>query len=97
MAEAMINNKFTQATIPALSLDSSGSHQQIYRENRTTPHEQVPSVPVFKETRFSKVVEFDIPNPYKRQRASAEITAQNVTLGMFFFLCLISCGRSVES
>jgi hypothetical protein len=83
----MINNKFMQATIPALSLDSStgGSHhpQHIYRGNVRTAANEMPPAPVLKETRFSKVVEFDIPNPCKRQRASAEITAQNVTLGMY--------------
>eukprot|EP00557_Chaetoceros_sp_GSL56_P013060 CAMPEP_0176480944 /NCGR_PEP_ID=MMETSP0200_2-20121128/2551_1 /TAXON_ID=947934 /ORGANISM="Chaetoceros sp., Strain GSL56" /LENGTH=575 /DNA_ID=CAMNT_0017877105 /DNA_START=224 /DNA_END=1951 /DNA_ORIENTATION=- len=70
-----------------MSLDSSNGHYQIYRGNRTTTANEVPTGvhPALKETRFSKVVEFDIPDPCassKRPRASAEITAQNVTLAI---------------
>lgn len=87
MAEAMINNKLLQApNNSALPLSTAESRQEdIYTRGGSCNNGIIPSVPaVLKKTRFSKVVEFDIPNPCKRQRPSAEITAQNVTLAIQF-------------
>ena len=70
MAEAMINDKYMQATIPALSMQSSQDHD----DSKIGHHHE-------SGRRLSKVVGFDVPLQVKRQRPNTEITAQNVTLG----------------
>jgi len=82
MAEAMINGKVMQATIPALSPNNSpevreDSNTTIRQNDRCQPHGSSPS----STRRYGKVVEFDLPAA-KRPRPSAEITAQNVTLAI---------------
>jgi hypothetical protein len=90
MAEAMINGKVMQATIPALSPNNSpevreDSNTTIRQNDRCQPHGSSPS----STRRYGKVVEFDLPAA-KRPRPSAEITAQNVTLGKFYVSpCLV--------
>lgn len=72
MAEAMINDKYMQATtIPALPMQSS----QVHDDSKIGHHQQSG------QGRLSKVVGFDVPVQAKRQRPNTEITAQNVTLG----------------
>ena len=70
MAEAMINDKYMQATIPALPMQSS----QVHDDSKNGHHHE-------SGRRLSKVVGFDVPVQAKRQRPNTEITAQNVTLG----------------
>ena len=85
MAEAMINGKVMQATIPALSPNNNSpevredSNTTIRQNDRCQPHGSSSS----SIKRYGKVVEFDLPAA-KRPRPSAEITAQNVTLGTFY-------------
>ena len=76
MAEAMISDKYMQATIPALRMQSSA----VPNDSNTGNHDQTHPAGAG-QRRLSKVVGFAIPAPVKRQRPNTEITAQNVTLG----------------
>jgi len=76
----MINDKYMQAT-NALTMhpaevrhDTNSSHAYAGQQGQGQG-----------QRRLSKVVGFDLPLPAKRQRPSAEITAQNVTIGEFHF------------
>ena len=78
----MINDKYMQAT-NALTMhpaevrhDTNSSHAYAGQQGQGQGQGQ---------RRLSKVVGFDLPLPAKRQRPSAEITAQNVTIGEFHF------------
>lgn len=75
MAEAMLNDKLMQATIPALPMQCN---IEVYEADTG---DEVAS----NQRRSSRSVGFDIPAPVaKRQRPSTEVTAQNVTLGELF-------------
>lgn len=68
----MINDKYMQATIPALPMQSS----QVHDDSKIGHHHESG------QRRLSKVVGFDVPLQVKRQRPNTEITAQNVTLAI---------------
>lgn len=73
----MISDKYMQATIPALRMQSSA----VPNDSNTGNHDQTHPAGAG-QRRLSKVVGFAIPAPVKRQRPNTEITAQNVTLAI---------------
>lgn len=73
MAEAMLNDKLIQATIPALPIQCN---IEVYEADTGVEDDS-------NQRRPSRSVGFDIPAPAaKRQRPSTEVTAQNVTLAI---------------
>ncbi|GFH46902.1 hypothetical protein CTEN210_03376 [Chaetoceros tenuissimus] len=73
MAEAMLNDKLMQATIPALPMQCNIEVYEADTGGEVASHQR----------RSSRSVGFDIPAPAaKRQRPSTEVTAQNVTLAI---------------
>ena len=83
MAEAMINNRYTQAPLSVLQMQQSQSSEARQDTSGTSPRHQTQFHSAMNR-KFTKVVGFDVPA--KRQRPNTEITAQNVTLGESPFL-----------